>query len=265
MKLLTLNIALFEANNERLVRFLKSEKPDIACFQETTRSLDDGVLEKYISINAVDRATQDLKFNFFGPNDVFGVIELENFHGQKNFHFDPGGKLELGNYTKSRYPIIRAKSIFLEGHFSYETDQSSWPDDDYRSVVVVEINIGKRKLRVLNYHGIWTRGKEGNEKTLAACEKINQLASEPADGVIICGDFNLFPDTPSMKVFDKNFVSLVNRYEVNSTRPSSNELNGKKRNVVDYVLVGKNIKVNGFKAVETDVSDHLPLILDFEL
>src|SRR3989304_7220337 len=212
MKLLSLNVALFESNNSKLSKFLSEKKVDIACFQEVTRSLDKGVLKKYISKDAIDKALDELKFDFFGPNDVFGPIELTEFHGKKNFHFDPGGMMELGNYTKCKYPITKGQNIFPEGHFTYETDHSNWDDEQNKALLVTDLDTGKHNLRVINYHGIWTKDKQGNEKSLSACKKIYQLAMATKGEIIICGDFTLFPDSTSIKVFQSDFISLVDRY-----------------------------------------------------
>ena len=35
--------------------------------------------------------------------------------------------------------------------------------------------------------------------------------------------------------------------------------------VDDYIFVNDKIKVNDFKVIKTDVSDHYPLILDFDI
>jgi endonuclease/exonuclease/phosphatase family metal-dependent hydrolase len=265
MKLLSLNVALFEPNNSKLSKFVKGQDADIVCFQEVTRALDKNVLKKYISKDPIDSATSKLPSGFYGPTETFGSFELKEFHGKDIFRFDPGGMLELGNYTKSKYPIKKAQNIFIEGHFTYNTDPSNWPEEDYRAVLVADLDLGKNNLRVINYHGIWTKDKLGNERTLSACQKIKDLALEAKGQVIICGDFNLFPDTPSMKVFQTNFISLVDRYNIRATRPSSNELNGQDRNVVDYILLSRNVKVKSFNVLGTDVSDHLPLVLEFEL
>jgi len=107
--------------------------------------------------------------------------------------------------------------------------------------------------------------KNGNAETLKACKKILALAKEVNYPTIIAGDFNLFPDTPSMQVFYKDFISLVDKYNISTTRPKNNELSHLKRNVVDYILVSKDIKVKSFEVLDSDVSDHLPLILDFEI
>lgn len=265
MKLLSLNVALFEANNAKLTKFLQDEKADIVCLQEVVREVEDSVASEYITKGPVDKATPDLKYSFYGPNSVMHNFDMEDFHGQEHFRFDLGGLAEMGNYVKSRYKVVKGQNVFLENHFTFTTDYSNWPDEDYRAVLVVDLDVNGKAVRVLNYHGIWTRGKLGNEKTLAACQKINALALETKSEVIICGDFNLFPDTPSMKLFEGNFVSLVDKYNTKTTRPTSNELNGTARNVVDYVWVSKGIKDNNFKVLDTNVSDHLPLILEFDL
>lgn len=63
----------------------------------------------------------------------------------------------------------------------------------------------------------------------------------------------------------KNFTSLVDEYNVSTTRPKTNELSHLERNVVDYILASKGVKVRSFEIVRSDISDHLPLVLDFEI
>jgi endonuclease/exonuclease/phosphatase family metal-dependent hydrolase len=265
MKLLTLNVAVFEANNSKLIKFLKEENPDIGCFQEVTRGLDEYADKDYISKDTIDSGTPNLKYRFFGPTTVFGEVDMKEFHGKREFHFDPKGTLEMGNYTKSKYRITNARCTFLDGEFSLKPDEDRWPDEQQRAIVVTDMNVGGgQELRVINYHGIWTRDKKGNDRTYQACKKmLNFVAKEKR--TIICGDFNLFPETPSIRIFEKDFVSLVNLFKVKSTRPFTNELSGSERNVVDYIFVDRDIKVNSFGTVDNDVSDHLPLVLDFAL
>lgn len=265
MKLISFNVALFEANNSKLTKFLQEQNADIVCLQEVVRETETLPSQDYISKTSIDSGTQDLKYNFFGPNSIMDHFEMKDFHGQENFHFNLGGMAEMGNYTKSKYKIIKAQNIFVQNHFTYTTDRSNWPDEDYRAVLVVDLDINGKRLRILNYHGIWTRGKMGNEKSMVACKKINELALEAKGEVIICGDFNLFPYTPSMKVFENNFISLVDQFKINTTRPPTNELSKLNRNIVDYIWISKGTKVKSFEVLELDVSDHLPLILEFDI
>ncbi len=145
------------------------------------------------------------------------------------------------------------------------TDWSKWPKEDSKAFQIADIKINNKTLRLINYHGIWSKDKIGTEKTKRAIEKILERAKEVDYPVIICGDFNLFPDTDSMKILNDNFVSLIDKFNIKTTRPNSNELSGSGRNVVDYIFVSEDVKVSDFKVQESEVSDHLPLILAFNL
>ena len=258
-------MAFFEANNSKLTKFLQKQKVDILCLQEVVREIDDTVLREYVTKEPIDLATSELKYSFYGPNSIMDRFSMKGFHGQEDFKFDLGGLAEFGNYVRSKYQIVKAQNIFVENHFTYTLDRSNWPEEDYRAVLVVDLRVGAKQLRILNYHGIWTRGKLGNDKSLKACKIIAALALEAKGEVVICGDFNLFPDTPSMQLFEEHFDSLVDQFKIKTTRPASNELSGLGRNVVDYIWVSKGVKVKSFEVLQSDVSDHLPLLLEFNI
>lgn len=265
MRLLSLNVALFETNNKKLHDFLIKINADIVCLQEIAEKVDEGVLDEYISRDVIDKATKSLKYSFFGPTWIIKDFHRKNFHKKESFDFEFGGFLKSGNYIKSKFKIIKKSNVFIKYKHIKFTDWSTWPKNQPKAVQVVDLELlDSKKLRILNYHGIWTKEKIGNKETLEACRKINNLAKQVKYPVIITGDFNLFPDTESMKVF-KDFISLVNKFEVQTTRPKSNELSHLERNVVDYILVSKGIRVKSFQVLDSDVSDHLPLILDFEV
>lgn len=265
IKLLSLNVALFEKNNEKLARFIQKLNVDILSLQEVTRRVDVAANREFISMNSIDVGSSALTESFFAPLWVLSKFEKADFHGKELFSVNFKGKIEFGNYLKTRYPITKGQNIFVQNHFSYVTDWSKWPEEDYRAVQVNDLDIDGKKLRVLNYHGIWSKDKRGTAQTKAACEVIKKLALEANGPVIITGDFNLFPDTDSMQVFGAEFVSLVDQFKIASTRPATNELSSEKRNVVDYIFVTKDITVKNFEVLESDVSDHLPLVLEFEL
>ncbi len=265
VKLLCLNVCQFEKNNERLKDFLEHNKVDIACFQEITRSTEgksDPELVSYETINTYS----GLDEGFFAPIWVLNRFYMNKFHGQESFDFSHGGDVEFGNLLRTRYRIVKGQNIFLQNHFTYVTNWDNWPEEDYRGVQVVDLDLeGGKKLRVLNYHGIWSKNKLGNEKTLKACQQIKETALAVSYPSIICGDFNLFPDTDSIKLFNGDFENLLNTYNINTTRPKTNELSSEKRNVVDYIFVSKGIKATKLEVLQSGVSDHLPLTLDFEI
>ncbi len=267
MRLLSLNVALFETNNDLLSGFLAKQNPDILCLQEISEKIDHTVNPDYVSKDCIDSAANNLKYSFFGPTWIIKDFHKKNFHQKASFDFDFGGFIKSGNYIRSRFRIIKKSNVFVEGKSHFKViDWSTWPEKQSKAVQVVDLELpDSKKLQVLNYHGIWTKEKIGNAQTLNACKKILNLAKEADYPTIIAGDFNLFPDTPSMQVFYNDFISLVDKYQISTTRPQTNELSNLQRNVVDYVLVSKNIKVNSFEVLSSDVSDHLPLVVDFEI
>jgi len=267
MRLLSLNTALFETNNDLLSRFLSKQNLDILCLQEVSEKVDSSVNSDFISKSYIDKATKSLKYSFFGPTWMIKDFHQKNFHQKMSFDFDFGGFLKAGNYLKTKFRIIKKSHVFVQKNTQIKvTDWSSWPKNQSKAVQVVDLELPNlKKLRIINYHGIWTKEKVGNDETARACRKILGLAKEVNYSTIIVGDFNLFPDTPSMRVFYNDFISLVDRHNISTTRPKHNELSNLERNIVDYILVSKDIKVNSFAVLDSNVSDHLPLILDFEI
>jgi len=265
MKLLSLNIALFEPNTPQLIEFLTQQNPDILCLQEVVHALEPSVFKEYVTKQPIDQHMTHMPYSFYGPTYVLRSFDKKSFHGKDSTEFDLGGLVEMGNHVRSKYKIVKGTNIFVENYYTYITDFSGWPEEDYRSFLVIDLDVDGKPLTILNYHGIWTRNKLGSEKTTKACQKIYEWALQAKGEVIICGDFNLFPDTPSMKIFENSFTSLVDVYNIKKTRPDSNELSGLSRNVVDYIWVSKGINVKDFQVLDADVSDHLPLVLEFDL
>ncbi|MCK5025267.1 MAG: hypothetical protein KAS15_01655, partial [Nanoarchaeota archaeon] len=82
---------------------------------------------------------------------------------------------------------------------------------------------------------------------------------------IIVGDFNLFPESKSIQILNKEFRNLIDEYNITTTRPDFVDSRDVGNNVVDYIFVNDKIKVNNFKVFNTIISDHFPLILDFDI
>jgi endonuclease/exonuclease/phosphatase family metal-dependent hydrolase len=267
MRLISLNVAIFEDNNKLVERFLVEQNADILCLQEVTRAIDGSANPEYISKNPIDFATKNLKYEFYNPITILKDFQVNNFHKKESFSFDFGGFIEMGNYMRTRFEIIKKEHLYVKNAGNIKiTDWKNWPKCFSTGVQVADLKLHQSKmLRVINYHGIWTKEKVGNPETLKACKKILSLAKRVNYPTIVAGDFNLFPNTPSMQVFYKDFISLVDKYGVITTRPQDNELSDLKRNVVDYILVSKDIAVKSFKIPDSNISDHLPLILDFDL
>ena len=83
--------------------------------------------------------------------------------------------------------------------------------------------------------------------------------------MILCGDFNLRPDTQSMTILETKMRNLIKEFGIKTTR---NELYADLKvfndYFADYVLVSPGIKVQNFQVPYVLASDHLPMILEFD-
>jgi len=76
------------------------------------------------------------------------------------------------------------------------------------------------------------------------------------------GDFNLLPETESLRIIENGMENLVKDYNVQSTRTSlytRHEISGK---FADYIFLSPSIKVKDFKVLPDEVSDHTALFLE---
>ena len=143
-------------------------------------------------------------------------------------------------------------------------EETEGGDNLYRKLQWFEIVLDGKKLLLMNT--ILThrpQGKEDTQKRIEQSEKIINLMNMFDCPKILVGDFNLKPDTESIRMIEKSGMrNLIKEYNITSTR---SELYKKEVKFADYIFVSPEIQVNEFKVMSDVVSDHLPLYLDFEI
>ncbi len=82
---------------------------------------------------------------------------------------------------------------------------------------------------------------------------------------IVVGDFNLLPETESIGLLNKELINLIDKYKIKSTRPHFDDGLDKGNLVCDYIFINDLVTINNFQILESNVSDHLPLLIDFEI
>ena len=259
MKLLDLNIGIKIDNNKEVVELISKEKYDIITLQEVMRKVEKTVLEKYDSSNKI-KENGNYKYSFFGP------LWIANHH-EKNKVITKkfGGLAEQGNEILSIYPIIQSYNIFYYKNYSNFTDVTNFKKEDHpRALLDIILYINGKKLQIINVHGIWTETKEGDERTINQSKFILSKIRKDIPCIVV-GDFNLLPNTKSIKLMNQDLTNLIEKYNIKSTRPNFDDGLDKGNLVCDYIFVNDKVKVNNLKVINSNVSDHLPLILDFEI
>ena len=79
---------------------------------------------------------------------------------------------------------------------------------------------------------------------------------------IFAGDLNVNPGTQTMRLFDGLLEDLTGTHKIKTTLSEF----GKVPDVSpDHILVGTGIRVKQFRVLDTTVSDHKALALEFEI
>lgn len=114
-------------------------------------------------------------------------------------------------------------------------------------------------------HGQWDpRGKIDTPERAAQARRLLEMSrqvAEPDDLSVVCGDFNIEPDSETLRILsDAGLTELVTTREFSSTRTSHYKKRGR---FADYMLVDDVRTVVGFGVItEPEVSDHCPLLLE---
>lgn len=198
------------------------------------------------------------------PIMVKGMQKISGVMPKSNCYFRPHLKDSYGLMTIIKKDI----KVIKEGDFFVYKDRHSLPshekDNHARNLQFLEIEIDGSRYNIINFHGLWDgNGKVDTQDRILQSKKfINFLKSNYSsdDKLIICGDFNLLPDTRSLLAFEEfGLINLIKEYDIKSTRTS---LYKKVEKFADYIFISKNIKVRNFIVLTDEVSDHAPLFLE---
>jgi endonuclease/exonuclease/phosphatase family metal-dependent hydrolase len=135
-----------------------------------------------------------------------------------------------------------------------------------RKLQHVTFDLAGRECVVANLHGLWNGGGKGDcPERIAQSEMVRKFLDGAKGAKVLCGDFNLLPDTESLAILERGMVNLVKTYSVKSTRTPLYREYGKPgaSNFADYVIVSPDIKVESFDVLPDLASDHAALRLEF--
>ena len=98
------------------------------------------------------------------------------------------------------------------------------------------------------------------EKQARKLLDMSRSLAEPDDLTVICGDFNVEPDSETLSIFSgAGLTELVTGRGFVSTRNTQYKKPGR---FADYMLIDQEEAVNSFDVIyDPEVSDHCPLVL----
>ena len=134
----------------------------------------------------------------------------------------------------------------------------------------VEVRTGSMNQNVFicNFHGISRPvDKLDNPSRLNQSRALIEFFGAKEGLKIIGGDFNILPETKSIKMFEMSgYSNLVKDFEIKTTRNrlAWDMYPGSKQYYADYVFIDQDVKLQEFSVPNNEVSDHLPLIVVIE-
>ena len=255
MKLMCLKAWGGRAGEAKLLAFLNARRDaDFVCLQEIWSAPYEG-LE---GAPAGGRPLAQDTIMVTGKQAIGALLDRHAvfFHPH---HLDDYGLMTL---VSKELEVVESGDVFVH------RERGDIPEGDIghhaRNVQFVTVRTPQGLLGVMSFHGLWNgQGKGDSPDRLAQSRRLLDFLCSRREPFLLCGDFNLAPDATSMRMLaEAGFRNLVAEYGVSSTRTS---LYPRPERFADYAFVSPGVEVRDFRVLPDEVSDHAPLMLDFEL
>ncbi len=252
MKVISLNTWGGEAGLPELLEFLRSNSDtDVFCLQEVWNG-GEHMLEKKGGGSWLDKRVTTLL------SDVGSV--LPNYAGYFRPHFYDFYGLAL--FVKSDLEVLSEGEVLIYKEKGFVSEEDVGNHARILQHCTISTSDGVRTI--VHLHGLWNgKGKGDSEDRLEQSERIIAFLDSLDHPFVLLGDFNLLPDTESLKKIESiGLRNLIAEHGVVSTRTSHYT---KPEKFADYAFVSEGIEVRDFRVLPDEVSDHAPLLIDFSL
>lgn len=242
-----------ENTQPEMMNVVRKYNPDVICIEEFFEVKDTNRLPS----NIAALADMGFKYYYFPINDLYE----EHFGGTAIF---------------SKYPVKNEGAVVLEEESNM--DPLTFVDIDvngntFRVIAIhlQSVNFDSKQYRDISGLKKGQRPSVEDGRTLLGklkrgfrlrynqAQKVKKQIEESPYPVILCGDFNDVPTSGTYYSIRKNqqdaflqkgiFIGRTFRFISPTLR-------------IDYILPGKNFKVQNFKRITVPYSDHYPLVAD---
>jgi len=164
--------------------------------------------------------------------------------------------------------FIRKNISIVEegGFFTYPADSPIAPVLNHSgNFQYLKVRVNNGEFLIGNLHGLWqASGKRDTPERLEQSGILQEFYNSQSGKKIICGDFNLRPETKSISILEESFKNLIKTYNIKSTRSHFYKDADKYSDYIsDYAFVSRDVDVKDFRVLNNIVSDHLAIELEF--
>jgi endonuclease/exonuclease/phosphatase family metal-dependent hydrolase len=245
-------------NRQAMFALIKKQTPDIACFQ--------------------DFYTSEKPHDFNNREDISKEMQLPYRYFSSDFNRG-GGMQHWGSIIFSRYPIIASEKVKLSGGplsesmiyadivrdkdtiriINMHLESYRFNEKDYRSIEKIK---KQEDTGLVATKGIMQKMKEAFQRRGRQAGIVAAFIRESPYPVVVCGDFN---DTPASYTYFTIKGSLQDAFLEKGTGIGRTFTGLAPTLRIDYILPGKAFTVNSFRKINSDLSDHYPVIANLNL
>jgi len=259
MKLISLN-AWGGKLNGPLIEFVTKnvETTDIFCFQEIYFSATPRPDVVWVEADlAAELQKALLGFSMFG-----------RLADEKDLSADSSGADEDVRTGETIFVKNNLHVVEQGGFHTYVSDHES-AEENIQPVtgnfLFVKIQSSQGDYLIGNIHGLWLPGsKDDTPKRIEQSRRLEEFLADRKEKAIICGDFNLAPKTESIRLLESGMRDLIKEYDIQTTRSRYYaDMEKYKDYIADYAFASEDVQVLNFNVLSDEVSDHLPLAIEF--
>jgi len=263
IKILSYNVRQFDLynweenkiNRDKYFDFIRSENPDIVCFQEYY---------------------EDHTGNFITTDSIIEIL------GTKNYYFKPtystGKKYDFGIAIFSKYPILNSGFINFDNSsniiiysdllidldtvrvFNAHLQSIKFEPEDYTFIQKIEESIDS--VLIDDATPLLTKMRDAYKLRAIQADSLSDRINKSPYKVIVCGDFN---DTPVSYTYHTVKGDLLDSFEESGFGIGQSYNGAFPSFRIDYILHSKSIKSLKYKCPRIPLSDHFPVLVYIEL
>lgn len=247
ISILTANI-WFGTRLPEVIKYLNSIEADIIALQEVWHG--NSVVRG--SADSFERLKEALKnthpYSFYTPTFQMRV---------------DGGQADYGHAIFSKYPLQNTSSEFYRSQYREFDFTREDLFNQPRAFQKVDIDLGGKKVRIINNHGMWAPNQDDTIERHAMAELILKEANTHSP-LIAVGDFNI---NLGSKTIDTILTKLKTACgaEIKTTINPTYSKPEVPESIVDFIFVTPEVKIIEATSPRVDISDHFPVFARLEI
>jgi endonuclease/exonuclease/phosphatase family metal-dependent hydrolase len=261
LKVLSYNVRLFNyfennhgiTSENKIIQFLKNQKPDIICLQEFFL-LGNPKVEETLMISALGgQYYSHMKVLGSGKNRFYGIITLSKFPIVRKGEIIHPGSSSLSIYTD----VLIDKDTFR----IYNNHLESFRLHRLERSFIEELATSDDKETMVEVKNLSVSLKKGFVRRSLQAQVVKDHINQSPFPVMVLGDFN---DTPVSYAYRKIRKGLNDSF-VNSGYGAGFTYKGNyPPNRIDYILYSNTLINSYFEIIKVRYSDHYPIIAYFK-